>query len=249
MAKHAEIDGIVGIKKIEAENDRLKEQLEEAKPKIEEGHAKTQMWQDWQKANPQATPDEKLKQATKIFSPAAAAAQTRADTADKNSDAKINAKKAGAQQTDKIVSQIDSLDKLVDEHPEVVSTVGAVTRAGETVQGWLKGRGAPTQLTPATDFAAKMTALQQEVSQALSGSKYYSKARQDQMQTILPGLGKFTSPDEVHNTLRSMKTILENSKLDADYELSNSPVIIQNDAGEKMMLDRETNTWQPMPGQ
>ena len=153
-------------------------------------------------------------------------------------------KAAGAKQTDVIINQIDDLVKLVQDHPEVVSTAGMVTRMGETIEGWIGGQ---PQDTPASRFASAILALRTQVSTALSGSRYYSKPRQEQMEQILPGLEHFESPQQVINNLIQMKNILNNAKLDAEIDLDSSTVIINRGTGERF-IGRD-GQWQPIPPQ
>lgn len=119
--------------------------------------------------------------------------------------------KASADMNDHLIKMTDKLIKEVTDNPEIVGARGTfITHPLETVKGVL--HPGEEMKTPYAVFRSDISDLRQQLSVAITGSKYYSGTRALEMGKILPGLEGLTSPQQVINSLKNIKFQLEGAK-------------------------------------
>lgn len=127
----------------------------------------------------------------------------------------FEAKTQQADQKNTLLSKkVQAMIDLINADPNVVGTRGVVYGAIESAKGIYDPKAKTNE--DYERFQSAMGALQDEISAAISGSKYYSQPRQAAMQKILPGLGvgHLTSAQDALTALGNIKAQLDGAASD-----------------------------------
>ena len=102
-------------------------------------------------------------------------------------------------------SQIDDLEKILNESKGVTGGMGFIRRGGE----WLKSSVDGSAALPATDFASKMEALQAQAPQLLEMGKKLGLDQRKQLTEALSGLSTMTSGAQAKLKLENFRKVLK----------------------------------------
>ena len=100
-----------------------------------------------------------------------------------------------------LAADAESLLKMVEENPKLVAGPGWLTRTTQGLAETYLGRPEDPDVAA---FPSRMQTLQARLQKQLLGSRYYSRASQDRMSAIVPGIGKLDNPSKVKSALQDI---------------------------------------------
>lgn len=111
---------------------------------------------------------------------------------------------------DDLINEGTELAEFVKAHPNVVGTRGKIVGGIQTLRGVYDPTGPAG--SSRQEFVTRMTAFQERVSRELTGTKYMSKQRAEEMERAMPGMGTFESAQQSLKGINQIVELLRGAK-------------------------------------
>jgi hypothetical protein len=162
--------------------------------------------------------------------------QQRADTAQQAVDQR------GSQQDLPLLNVLDKIDatsRMIQRNPEAVGGRGILGRGAEFIQGMVS----PGAETPASDLQTQILDLQKSYRGLPGHAAGRLKIDAAKIDSLIKGLGTFTSPDQALNSLNVLReTISRQLQRQGGAQEPNYPTATNPQTGEKLIF--KDGQWQ-----